>query len=67
MINASDYLEESSRLKSLVSMMFQSCIDSPIDLVRIAVNFNNYKDLRVSRQTAEGPWLPDWFKPYAIA
>ena len=43
MINASDYLEEESNLSTLLEMLFQPCIDSPVDLVRIAVNFNNFQ------------------------
>ena len=43
MINASDYLEEESNLSTLLGILFQPCINSPVELVRIAVNFNNYQ------------------------
>jgi 4-hydroxy 2-oxovalerate aldolase len=43
MINASDYLEEESNLNTLLGILFQPCINSPVDLVRIAVNFHNYQ------------------------
>ena len=43
MINASDYLDDESNLSTLLGMLFHPCINSPVDLVRIAVNFNNYQ------------------------
>ena len=47
MINASDYLVDELNLKSLVSMMFQPSTNSPVDLVRIAVNFSNYQTCQI--------------------
>ena len=47
MINASDYLVDKLNLKSLVSMMFQPSTNSPVDIVRIAVNFSNYQTCQI--------------------
>lgn len=43
MINASEYFDLNEEAFDELSNLFQKCSDSPVDLVRIAVNFNNFE------------------------
>ena len=41
MINASEFLNEYSKTDSIIDNLFQPAENSPIDLVRIAINFQS--------------------------
>ena len=47
MINASDYLDASEKPKNMINKMFNSAQSSPVDIVRIAINFNQARDAEI--------------------
>ncbi len=47
MINANDYLDGAEEPKNMINKMFKSAQISPVDIVRIAINFGNVKDAEI--------------------
>ncbi len=47
MINAKDYLEAAEEPKNMINKMFKPVHSSPVDIVRIAINFNQARDAEI--------------------
>jgi 4-hydroxy 2-oxovalerate aldolase len=46
MINASDFLDENNLIDSSINLLFQNKVNSPIEMVRIAINFDQAEKAR---------------------
>ena len=47
MINAKDYLDATEEPKNMINKMFKSAQSSPVDIVRIAINFDQARDAEI--------------------